>query len=129
MPILSFVICAQLTEYFSTRRWFLSKNVLKVKMRRFRKNPCLNSLVLWIRRRSTNCKLERSVWVVRYTNSTRRSVGILLSRCGQFKSYYHTFCCNMFVFACPIIARRQCWLFALRAISVFALKISVFSLK
>jgi len=32
----------------------------------------------------------------------------------------------MFVFACPIIAKSQCWLFALRAntgqISVFALK-------
>jgi hypothetical protein len=25
----------------------------------------------------------------------------------------HIFCCNMFVFACPIIARSQCWLFAL----------------
>ena len=38
---------------------------------------------------------------------------------------YHIFCCNMFVFACPIIA-SQCWLFALRAntgkISVLALK-------
>jgi len=29
--------------------------------------------------------------------------------------HYHIFCCNMFVFACPIIARSQCWLFALRA--------------
>ena len=28
---------------------------------------------------------------------------------------YHIFCCNMFVFACPIIARSQCWLFALAA--------------
>jgi hypothetical protein len=40
-------------------------------------------------------------------------------------SYYHIFCCNMFVFACPIIAKSQCWLFALRTntgqISVFAL--------
>ena len=38
---------------------------------------------------------------------------------------YHIFCCNMFVFACPIIPRSQCWLFALRAntrISVFALE-------
>jgi hypothetical protein len=34
--------------------------------------------------------------------------------------------CNMLIFACPIIANSQCWLFALRAntgqISVFALK-------
>ena len=29
--------------------------------------------------------------------------------------YYHICCCNMFVFACPIIARSQCWLFALKA--------------
>jgi hypothetical protein len=40
--------------------------------------------------------------------------------------FYHIFCCNMFVFACPIIADSQCWLFALRVntgqISVFALK-------
>ena len=34
---------------------------------------------------------------------------------------YHIFCCNMFIFACPIIARMQCWLFALK-ISIFALK-------
>jgi hypothetical protein len=34
----------------------------------------------------------------------------------------HIFCCNMFVFACPIIAKCQCWLFALSGqISVFAL--------
>ena len=30
--------------------------------------------------------------------------------------YYHIFCCNMFVFACPIIARSQCWLFAPKAL-------------
>ena len=40
--------------------------------------------------------------------------------------YYHIFCCNMFVSACPIIAKSQCWLFSLRAntgqISIFALK-------
>jgi hypothetical protein len=28
--------------------------------------------------------------------------------------YYHIFCCNMFVFACSIIAKSQCWLFAIR---------------
>ena len=44
-------------------------------------------------------------------------------------NHYHIFCCNTFVFACPIIAKSQCWLFALRTntgrispqISVFAL--------
>jgi hypothetical protein len=25
---------------------------------------------------------------------------------------YHIFCCNMFVFACPIIGRSQCWLYS-----------------
>ena len=39
--------------------------------------------------------------------------------------FYHIFCCNMFVFACSIIGKSQCWLFVLRAntgqISVFAL--------
>ena len=39
---------------------------------------------------------------------------------------YHIFCCNMFVFACLILARSQCWLFALRTntrqISILALK-------
>ena len=34
-----------------------------------------------------------------------------------YKVYYHISCCNMFGFACPIIARSQFWLFAL--ISVF----------
>ena len=46
----------------------------------------------------------------------------------QNNMYYHISCCNMFVFACPIIARSQCWLFALRAntgqLSVFALTYS-----
>ena len=29
----------------------------------------------------------------------------------EFNFYdYHIFCCNMFVFACPIIARSECWL-------------------
>jgi hypothetical protein len=38
---------------------------------------------------------------------------------------YHIVCCNMFVFACPIIVRSQCWLFSLRIgpqTSVLALK-------
>jgi hypothetical protein len=26
---------------------------------------------------------------------------------------YYIFCCNMLIFACPIIANSQCWLFAL----------------
>ena len=29
--------------------------------------------------------------------------------------FYHFFGCNIFVFECPIIAKSQCWLFALRA--------------
>ena len=36
--------------------------------------------------------------------------------------YYHIFCCNMFIFECPIIAKSQCWIFALRKIFVFVLK-------
>ena len=32
---------------------------------------------------------------------------------GRNISYYHIFCCNMFVFACPIIAKSQCCVFAL----------------
>jgi hypothetical protein len=50
-------------------------------------------------------------------------INILFQLC--FFLDYHILCCNMFVFACPIIARNQCWLFALRAntgqLSVFAL--------
>jgi hypothetical protein len=34
---------------------------------------------------------------------------------GHYNSIYHIFCCNMLSFACPIIAKSQCWLFALRA--------------
>jgi hypothetical protein len=40
---------------------------------------------------------------------------------------YHIFCCNMFVFACPIIARSQCWLFALAANICICPQISVFA--
>ena len=42
--------------------------------------------------------------------------------------FYHIFCCNMFVFACPIIARSQCWLFALRANIRIYPQISIFAL-
>ena len=38
-----------------------------------------------------------------------------------YKSFYHILCCNMFIFASPIIAKSQCWLFALRA-NIVALK-------
>jgi hypothetical protein len=34
-------------------------------------------------------------------------------KCHVIISYYHIFCCNMLIFACPIIANSQCWLFAL----------------
>jgi hypothetical protein len=48
-----------------------------------------------------------------------------MSQIKKCKIFNHIFCCNMLVFACPIIAKSQCWLFALRAntgqISVFAL--------
>ena len=40
---------------------------------------------------------------------------------------YHIFCCNMFVFACPILARSQCWIFALRANIRIGTQISVFA--
>jgi hypothetical protein len=33
---------------------------------------------------------------------------------GSNTFFNHIFCCNMLVFACPIIARGLCWLFALR---------------
>ena len=42
---------------------------------------------------------------------------------------YHIFCCNRFVFACPIIAKGQCWLFALRATTDICPHISVFALE
>jgi hypothetical protein len=42
--------------------------------------------------------------------------------------YYHIFCCNMFIFECPIIALSQCWIFALRKISVFDYTSSMFPL-
>jgi hypothetical protein len=34
--------------------------------------------------------------------------------------YYHIFRCNMLIFACPIIAKSQCWLFALRSKFLFS---------
>ena len=44
----------------------------------------------------------------------------------QNNMYYHISCCNMFVFACPIIARSQCWLFALRVNIRIGPQISIF---
>ena len=42
---------------------------------------------------------------------------------------YHIFCCNNFVFACPIIARSQCCLFALRVNIRICPQIYVLALK
>ena len=42
---------------------------------------------------------------------------------------YHIFCCNNFVFACPIIVRSQCCLFALRVNIRICPQISVLALK
>ena len=39
--------------------------------------------------------------------------GINIKQKRLTKVHYHIFCCNMLVFACPIIARSQFWLFAL----------------
>ena len=40
--------------------------------------------------------------------------GTITKHIGIYKIRdYHIFCCKMFIFACPIIARSQCWLFAL----------------
>jgi hypothetical protein len=41
---------------------------------------------------------------------------------------YHIFCCNMFVFACPIIARSQCWLFAFAANIGISIKLANFKI-
>ena len=35
-----------------------------------------------------------------------------IQMCDYIYIFYHIFCCNVFVFACPIIAKSQCWLFA-----------------
>ena len=60
-----------------------------------------------------------------FSNTVAKGKIINITKQNRYNDFYHIFCCNMFVFACPIIARSQCWLFALRAntgqISVFAL--------
>ena len=53
----------------------------------------------------------RSVLLVEKTINLLQVTDKLLSN----NVFYHIFCCNMFVFACSIIARSQCWLFALFA--------------
>jgi hypothetical protein len=63
------------------------------------------------------------------------SPGLIPGRYGKWNviiSYYHIFCCNMFIFACSIIARSQRWSYALRAnicIYLHTFCISVFALK
>jgi hypothetical protein len=65
------------------------------------------------------------VWFVVF-NATFNNISAISTIYPSNIVYYHIFCCNMFVSACPIIAKSQCWLFALRAntgqISIFALK-------
>ena len=41
-------------------------------------------------------------------------IWILIVQFNQNNYNYHIFCCNMFIFACLIIARSQCWLFPLK---------------
>ena len=42
----------------------------------------------------------------------RKSTKIKLNK-KTYIHIYHIFCCNMLIFACPTIAKGQCWLFAL----------------
>jgi hypothetical protein len=45
----------------------------------------------------------------------------------QYNIFDHIFFCNTFVFACSIIARSQCWLYALRVNIRICPQISVFA--
>ena len=66
-------------------------------------------------------------------NYTRPLNNPIIQRCNNPRKLqrpvnnpnYHIFCCNIFVFACPIIAESQWWLFAPGQISG---QISVFAL-
>jgi hypothetical protein len=89
LPISTYVICTQLTDYFSTTCWYLPKIMLNDKMRRFFKNPWCNSFVLrkrwrwkkiWIQ--TANSSVAYELW--NYKLYTKGAVDILLSRCGQF---------------------------------------------
>ena len=44
--------------------------------------------------------------------NTCKKIQIELFKKGCNILLYHIFCCDMFVFACPIIAKSQCWVFA-----------------
>jgi hypothetical protein len=48
-------------------------------------------------------------WIWEFDDNT-----IINKRLPKYNIYYHIFCCNMFVFACSLIAKSQCWLFAIQ---------------
>ena len=53
---------------------------------------------------------DNKPWIWEFDDNT-----IINKRLPKYNIYYHIFCCNMFVFACSIIAKSQCWLFAIQS--------------
>jgi len=55
-------------------------------------------------------------WTCKNEHTTTKNVINERTYCNKLcdKCVYHIFCCNMFVFACPIIAKSPCWVFALK---------------
>jgi hypothetical protein len=50
---------------------------------------------------------DNKPWIWEFDDNT-----IINKWLPKYNIYYHIFCCNMLIFACPIIANSQCWLFA-----------------
>ena len=87
-----FVICTQLTEYYTTMCCHLPKKAfwkIRCIMRRFFLNLWFNSLVLRIQRSAkslnTNCKFLCRPWAVKYNINCLHGSGwnILLPRCEK----------------------------------------------
>ena len=86
---------------------------------------------------SSSCSTRHTPCCSCYKSGYKSWINFVDNQAYIITANYHIFCCNMFVFACPIIANSQCWLFALRTntgqISVWANihiypQISVFAL-
>ena len=127
--ILPLVVCTQLSQYYFNDMLIFIWNIrwegslFKYVMKRFFKNPSTrmeNDYV--VKSVYRNSKLKIKLITVKFKHHVLKIWERYLDI-----DHYHIFCCNMYVFACPIIARSQCCLFALRANIRICPQISVFT--
>ena len=74
------------------------------------------AVIAWYINCTYSLSLKQTTTITKWMTTNARTVQYQGQWARSYQTnnmYYHIFCCNMLIFACPIIANSQCWLFAL----------------